>query len=225
MACCDTRTVNFKLMVGVLEWRAITGSDIAKAWEKVGLWPMDYRFARKWKNENGNCPAPRGEDQSRLDDSAVLMEIEQQVQAARSGEKSPSRAIQQISITLKQQETVNSILMSAGLRSSLKSIGAGNCSAAPAKRVELPQSRAGCLAIFFTTSEQLDALRKSDNARKKAKQKKNEERALRAKKKEQRAKWKEESAKLKKARATTREAKNTLGEKRKVQVRYPSSKN
>ena len=161
MARCDARTANFKLIVGALGWRPIAGSDIVKAWEKVGLRPMDHRFVRKWENKNGSYPAPSKEAQSRQDDSAALREIEHATQSARSGEKSASRAIQQISIILKRQETASSALMSASPRSSSKPIGEGSWPAAPAKRVELPQSHAGCPAMFLAPSEQLDALRQS----------------------------------------------------------------
>lgn len=43
--------MGLKLKLGIERFRALTHSVIKKEWDKVGLWPMDFRFVG-WAEEN-----------------------------------------------------------------------------------------------------------------------------------------------------------------------------
>ena len=47
----DIRTVRVNVMAGMAAYHAITSVSICNSFESTGMWPMDYRFLKRFQND------------------------------------------------------------------------------------------------------------------------------------------------------------------------------
>lgn len=119
-----TNTVQLGLMLGVMAYSAISADHIRQSFDQCGLWPMDYRFLKKFPPKaNTNVPDARLSHLEgtsigtrlpsvlkRRADKTILADVTDAIHTGTSA----SKTLQKVAILLKEHKTVNAILVNAG---------------------------------------------------------------------------------------------------------------
>ena len=166
----NTSTQQFKLVCATHAYGAITENDIKHSFEVTGLWPMDFRFLERLKRPR-HMVTETAEDtvrsatfgpstrkmnaRKRKSDQETWVEL-RKILEDRS--KDPSEKIQSASIVLRNNTTVNEIL----LRAEGSHIDEGNGQSKSRRRTgsALPgeQPSGGAPALYLTHADRLKLL-------------------------------------------------------------------
>lgn len=143
-AVTDIKAVGFRLMCAINGFQHITVKHVQESWKVTELWPVDYRFVDKLKRRKDELRDRSSEEQRNLDAAGPSSRIGT-VRQRRSDQETfetlanivymsrskrvygPLRAIQEMTIALKDQDTVNCILMEASRPPSASTGRSDNC--------------------------------------------------------------------------------------------------
>ena len=104
----DIRTVRLPWMAGMAAYHAITSVSICNSFESTGMWPMDYRFLKRFQSDRARHEVLREGQQKPLSSCSACAVQKQNYKAVFeklkevvNQEKSASLAIKRAEILLK----------------------------------------------------------------------------------------------------------------------------
>ncbi len=123
ISIANTKSFQFKLMCGVFGFHRISTQDIRKSFQVTGLFPVNWDFSKRLKNNNDRVNTKFSSEQFRSSATSTFSAIRsvhmRQTDRRTTGKvlniarnvKGPSRMLQRVAIVISEQKTVNTILM------------------------------------------------------------------------------------------------------------------